>query len=66
MAALDRPETSRRSLFAALLAAPVVALPLTAGLTPPLRPGNVWVQVPADAWNSFLKAARHLDQLGAG
>lgn len=52
---------ARRSLFAALLAAPIVAHPMKASAMPTLKPGNIWVQVPAEPWKQFLEAARALE-----
>lgn len=57
------PNLPRRSLFAAFLAAPIVTEPMALAKAAALRPGNVWVQVPAVAWTEFLKAASALEQL---
>jgi hypothetical protein len=54
----------RRTLFAALLAAPIVATPMKPAAMPALRPGNIWVQVPEQAWGQFLEAARALESFG--
>jgi len=53
----------RRSLFAALVAAPVIASPPKAAAMPALQPGHIWVQVPEQAWGQFLEAAKALDAL---
>jgi hypothetical protein len=54
------PKIARRSLFAALLAAPIIAHPMKAKALPALKPGNIWVQVPQEAWTQFLEAVHGL------
>lgn len=56
------PNLPRRSLFAAILAAPILSEPDALAAAATLHPGNVWVQVPAVAWAEFVKAARELRQ----
>ena len=57
---------ARRSLFAALLAAPIVAHPAKAAAMPPLKLGNIWVQVPEQAWGEFVRSVRDLNASGFG
>ena len=54
------PTIAQRSIFAALLAAPIVAHPMKAKALPALKPGCIWVQVPEKPWREFLSAAREL------
>ena len=53
----------RRSIFAALLAAPIITEPQALEKAAALRPGNVWVQLPEAAWRQLLKAAHELREL---
>jgi hypothetical protein len=55
------PEIPRRSIFAALLAAPIIATPIVLANVPPLQSGHIWVQVPERAWRDLIEAARSLN-----
>jgi len=61
----DSPKPlDRRSMFAVLLAAPIIASPAHAASKPVLAPGHIWVQVPEQAWSQFLEAAKALEAFG--